>query len=416
MGSHTRRPGEYVRPSGRILLDDHDRSEGEYYAAGAYHHQESLGRFRAGQTVEVELVPEPFNPWDARAVAYDVQGQRVAYMPGTAAKFWHDVVNAWNAAGCAVYVRAMVNRWDSNGEVRFGLTVPAWEWQSLLNMAEAAGLRSAWEAVMRGLSDQQRLLMREDGGYTPDDSVLKVLLRKREEFPMFRWGGKRDGDLGERMPFWYGYFVREQIREERERHRFARSVKSDLVFAFKEEIRRRKSLEREQARLLRHEREKQALRLRSEGLTNTDVAAELGLSPKQVEGLLYRARKATGATLRRNDDLQHERRRAAEEALGHKRSGMARAEIARTMGRSVDSVKELLQDAVFYEAPGDHPERLELAVRCADSRREGHTKEMVLAELGVTRAKALRAFRDASFLESSGHEALGSGRADLRVT
>ncbi|MGW3496743.1 helix-turn-helix transcriptional regulator [Streptomyces sp. NPDC001020] len=407
MGSHTRRPGEYVRPSDRILLDDYCRPEGEYYAAGAYHHQQSLGRFHAGQTVEVELVPEPFNPWDARAVAYDVQGQRVAYMPGIAAKFWHDVVTAWNAAGYAVYVRALVNRWDNGGEARFGLTAPKWDWQSLLDMAEAAGLRTAWEAVMRGLSDRQRLLMREDGGYTPDDSVLKVLLRTREEFPMFRWGGKRDGDLGERMPFWYGYFVREQVGEEERKERDAWSLKADLVFAFKEEIRRRRSLEREEARLRRHEREKQALRLQSEGFTNRDVAAELGLSPKQVEHLLYRARKATGATLRRNEDLQQERRRAAEEALGHKRSGMARAEIARTMGRSVDSVKELLQDAVFYEAPRDHPERLELAMRCAEFRDEGHTKEKVVAMLGVTRAKALRAFRDATFLESSGHEILG---------
>ncbi|MER5757275.1 hypothetical protein [Streptomyces sp. NPDC002088] len=129
---------------------------------------------------------------------------------------------------------------------------------------------------------------------------------------MFTWGTTRDGDLGGRMPFWYGYFVREQIRHER-------------------------------------------------------------------------------------------RHNAAAQALLHKRSGMARTQIAKTMGRSVESVKELLQDAVFYEAPEDHPERLALARRCITLRNTHLNKEAVMKELQVTRGKALRAFRDAAFLESQRH-------------
>ncbi|MET9592294.1 sigma factor-like helix-turn-helix DNA-binding protein [Streptomyces sp. NPDC006516] len=402
MGIHIRRAGEYIRPAGRILLDDYGRAEGEYYASGAYYLQESLSRFDAGQKVEAELVPEPCNPWDARAVAYDVEGERAAYLPATAAKMWHDVVRGWNAAGFAVYVAAEVNRWESDGEVRFGLTVPKWDWQTLLAMAEAAGLRKASQAAMEGLTEEQRLLMREDGGYTPHETTLKALWRKREQHPACAWGGKRDGDLSERMPFWYGYFVREQMREEEERLRFARSVKSALTRGFKDEIRRRKERERERERLLRGAQVEHALRLHGEGRRNQDIAAELGLTPKQVESLLHRARKAAGITLQRNEDLRKERYGAAAEALRHKRSGMARAQIARAMGRSVDSVKELLQDAVFYEAPDDHPERLELARHCTELRGAGLLKEQVLEKLGVTRAKGLRAFRDASFLESRG--------------
>ncbi|MFF8596938.1 hypothetical protein ACF061_37065 [Streptomyces sp. NPDC015220] len=401
MGSHTRGPGEYVRPEGRILLDDYGRPDGEYYASGTYHHQASLVRLQAGQRIEAELVPEPYNPWDARAVAYDVDGRRAGYLPASAARMWHDVVRAWNAAGFALYVRAEVNVWEGGGDARFGLTVPKWDWATLLALAVTAGLRTDWEAAADGLTERQRLLMREDGGYTPDESVLKVLLRKREQYPMFRWGGKGDGGLGERMPFWYGYFVREDIREERDRLRFARSLKADLLRGFKDEVRRRKQQEREGTRLLRREHAEKALRLHGEGLPVRDIAAELGLTPKQAEGVLYRARKEAGAMLNRNEDLQNERRLAAAEALRHKRSGMARAQIARVMGRSVDSVKELLQDAVFYEDPGSLPERLDLARRCAELRGTGLVKNEVMKKLGVTGAKALRAFRDASFLESS---------------
>ncbi|MFG2588717.1 hypothetical protein [Streptomyces sp. NPDC048438] len=405
VGVHIRRAGEYVRPAGRILLGDYGRTEGEYYASGAYYHQESLSRFHAGRKVEAELVPEPSNPWDARAVAYDVDGRRVAYLPATAAKMWHDVVRAWNAAGFAVYVGAEVNRWEGDGGVRFGLTVPKWGWQDLLAMTEAAGLRRASEAALEELTEEQRLLMRQDGGYTPDESSLKALLRKRERYPMFAWGGKRDGDLSERMPFWHGYFVREQMRADEERVRFARSVKSALTREFKNEIARRKEQEREQERLRRRAQEEHALRLHGEGRRNRDIAEELSLTPKQVENLLHRARKAAGITPPRNEDLQTERRRAAAEALRHRRSGMARAQIAQAMGRSLESVKDLLQDAVFYDAPEDHPERLELARHCAELRGSGLAKEEVLEKLGVSRAKGLKAFRDASFLGTDVREA-----------
>lgn len=348
-------------------------------------------------------MPEPHNPWDARAVAFDLAGRRVAYLPATAAKMWHDVVRAWNTAGFAVYVRAEVNRWESDG-IRSGLTVPKWPWQMLLDMANAAGLHSAWQSVMTTLTEEQRLLMRQDGGYTPVASVLKVLHNHRDQHPVFTWGTTRDGDLGGRMPFWYGYFVREQIRHERQEQqdhrRFARAVKSALTRAFHDEIKRRTEQEREQARLRRRHREQEALRLKEEGLGNRDIAAALDLTPRQAEGLLHRARKTAGITLPHNEDLQKERLNAAAQALLHKRSGMARTQIAKTMGRSVESVKELLQDAVFYEAPEDHPERLALARRCITLRNTHLNKEAVMKELQVTRGKALRAFRDAAFLES----------------
>ncbi|MFF4834998.1 hypothetical protein [Streptomyces sp. NPDC001315] len=392
------------------MLDDECQASGEFYASGAYYHQESLSSFRAGQKVEAELVPEPHNPADARAVALDVEGQRAAYLPATSAKIWHDVVRAWNAAGFAVYISAEINRWEGDDEGgRFGLTVPKWEWETLLDLAEAAGLRAAWEAAMADLTEEQRLLLREDGGYSPDGSVLEAMRKMRSKHPMFRWGATSDGDLSDRMPFWYGYFVREQMGEERERVRFARSVKSDLLWEFKAEIKRRREREREQARLQRQEQDERALRLQREGRRVSDIAAEVGLTPKQVENALSRARKAAGITARPNGDLQSDRRRDAAEAVGLKRSGMARAQIAKAMGRSADTVDELLKDGLFYEAPEGHPERLELARRCVGLRATGLRKAEVVEKLGVSRKQALRAFRDASFLETERcEERLGS--------
>ncbi|MFG2867558.1 hypothetical protein [Streptomyces sp. NPDC048338] len=399
MGIHTRQPGEYIRPAGQILLNHYGHPAGVYYASGAFYFQESLSRFSVAQKVEAELVPEPCNRWDARAVAFDVEGHRVAYLPTAAAKMWHDVVRAWNVAGFAVYVMAEVNRWEADGSTQFGLTVPKWDWEVLVALAEAAGLRTAWSSAMEALTDEQRLLMRQDGGYTPDESVLRVLRRRHEQYPMFRWDRSAGGGLGERMPFWYGYFVREQMREEQEQLRWARSLKASLRRAFKDEIGRRKKQEREQERLLRQDREEQALRLHGEGVANRDIAARLGLTFPQVEGLLYRARKTAGVASQHHENLQNERRLAAAEALRHKRAGLTRAEIGRTMGRSLDSVKDLLQDASFYECPEDYPERLALARRCVGLRRTGLTKDQVLEKLGGTRGKALRTFRDASFLE-----------------
>jgi DNA-binding CsgD family transcriptional regulator len=383
------------------LLNDYGHPAGVYYASGAFYFQESLSRFSLGQKVEAELVPEPCNRWDARAVAFDVEAQRVGYLPSTAAKMWHDVVRAWNVAGFAVYVTAEVNCWETDGGTRFGLTVPKWDWDMLVALAEAAGLRTAWSGVMEALSDKQRLLMRQDGGYTPDESVLRVLRRRHQQYPMFRWGVSADGGLGEQMPFWYGCFVREQMRQEQEQIRWARSVKASVRRAFKDEIGRRKKQQREQERLLRQGREEQALRLHGEGVANRDIATRIGLTSPQVEGLLYRARKAAGVASRHHENLQIERRLAAAEALRHKRAGLTRAEIARVMGRSLDSVKDLLQDAFFYECPEDYPERLALARQCVGLRGAGLTKDQVVKKLGGTRALALRAFRDASFLEDA---------------
>ncbi|NEY30798.1 hypothetical protein GTU99_01010 [Streptomyces sp. PRKS01-65] len=416
MGSHTRRPGEYVRPAGRVLLDDYCRATGEYYASGTWHHQETLSAVGAGRTVEAELVPEPHNRWDARAVALDLDGRRAAYLPATSAKMWHDVVRAWNAAGYALYVRAETNRWGEGERGRIGLTVPAWDWESLLALAEAAGLRTAWEKAMAELTAPQRSLLCEDGGYSPDESVLKAMWKRRAQHPAFRWGAPGDGDLTERMPFWYGYFVRERMREEtrreRERLRLARSVKAALLGEFRNEIGRRREREREQARLLRRRQDERALRLQSEGRSVSDVAAVLGLTPKQAENALARARQAAGISARRAEDLQSGRRRDAARAVGLKRSGLARAEIARVMGRSADTVDELLKDGLFYEAPHDQPERLELARRCVELRAAGLVKEEVLSRLDVSRKQALRAFRDAAFLEAREDQADQADRED----
>lgn len=92
------------------------------------------------------------------------------------------------------------------------------------------------------------------------------------------------------------------------------------------------------------------------------------------------------------------RRTDAAEALCLQRSGLARGEIAEKLNRSVDTVKSLLSDARFYEAPDEFPERLMLAQQVGALRAQGLTQDEVLHHAGVSRKIGLRAWRDAQVL------------------
>ncbi|MCK6212096.1 AAA family ATPase [Georgenia sp. EYE_87] len=92
------------------------------------------------------------------------------------------------------------------------------------------------------------------------------------------------------------------------------------------------------------------------------------------------------------------RRTDAVEALRLQRSGLARSEIAVALNRSVDTVKSLLSDARFYEAPQEFPERLTLAKQLGSLRAHGLTQDEALHHAGVSRKTGLRAWRDAQVL------------------
>lgn len=105
------------------------------------------------------------------------------------------------------------------------------------------------------------------------------------------------------------------------------------------------------------------------------------------------------------------RRTEAAEALRLQRSGMARAGIAESLGRSLDTVKSLLSDAKFYESPESAPERLALANQMAALRARGATQEEAIEASGISKNTGARAWRDAhALIELRSEDHLGGTR------
>jgi hypothetical protein len=71
-----------------------------------------LGRFRDGQRVVVEMVPEPLNSFDGWAVALDTDGRRIGYLQAGSARVWHDAVRTCNRAGLAVTICGITRHTD----------------------------------------------------------------------------------------------------------------------------------------------------------------------------------------------------------------------------------------------------------------------------------------------------------------
>lgn len=109
-------------------------------------------------------------------------------------------------------------------------------------------------------------------------------------------------------------------------------------------------------------------------------------------------KKVTGAAAESWIASADNRRADAVEALRLQRSGLARSEIAQGLGRSLDTVKSLLSDARFYEAPEEFPDRLLVATQIGALRAQGMTQDAAMKQTGLSRNVGLRAWRDAQAL------------------
>jgi hypothetical protein len=83
--------------------------------------------------LELEMVPEPGNRWDKSAVAFNVDGQRIGYLPAEMAPAWLPYVTAKRNEGIAIFVPALI----SNG-CRIAIKIPGR--RTLAQLAVAAGL------------------------------------------------------------------------------------------------------------------------------------------------------------------------------------------------------------------------------------------------------------------------------------
>jgi predicted transcriptional regulator len=384
----------------------------DYLAAGTSYHQRAVRRFRDRDRVRVELVPEPFNRFDGWAVALDVLGDRVGYLPAGAAKIWHDIVKACNRAGLAVVVDGVFRRdsWVSDDH-RYAsdaaLKINTGRLPDIMDLATACGLKDQHDAVLASIEPSLQEQMIEDSWDGLNSRLVSELRRRKADAPALTWLGPGDRRPDECVPFWHLCFLRQEVIDRRQRAAMLGVVKRLLRREVKRRAAAQRTAERQQSAReqanRRLELSIEALRLQGEGRTHAEIAAVLGVPPAAVPGLLSHGRKAApekAVDWHAREQMQRVDR--AREALRLQRSGMSRAEVATAVGCSAEAVKDLLADARFYEAPDANPDRLALARSCQVLRDSGLPKADVLVALGASRAGGERAYRDASVLSVLG--------------
>lgn len=99
-----------------------------------------------------------------------------------------------------------------------------------------------------------------------------------------------------------------------------------------------------------------------------------------------------------NTSAQNQRRERCLTAVQMQRSGMTRADIARQLGTSVDSVKKLQRDGKFYTDPQSHPARKALADQATHAQAKGSSRSQFRTLHKLTAPKAEQAWRDAAAL------------------
>ncbi|WP_251153662.1 hypothetical protein [Cellulosimicrobium sp. Marseille-Q4280] len=397
MPHHHRSPDEYRRPDLALHLDRYCPPDREVFVAGTWHHQDALAHTAPGQRVALELVPEPGNRWDRWAVALDLDGARVGYLQGGSAMMWHDVVRAWNRNGYALYLAGEINGWSDGDSARRGVTLTGIGWSDVVALARAAGLDDDFDDLRQHLTPAERDGLTDDRGYTPAPATLRRLRDLREQFPQFTWQ-KKSGDLSaaERAPFWIGWFVRHELDAQRQHARLLARVLRLAKRRAKDLARAER--ERERTAYLAHG--PRAVEMHRAGSSKAAIARALSITEHQVRKLLADEQPEGAASSTWHVAAQQERIAAARRALELQRSGMTRKQVAEAMDRSEQSVKELLSDAKFYQAPHESPDRLRLAEQCRQMREQGMGKGDVMAALGVSRPAGLRAFRDAAVLDA----------------
>lgn len=83
--------------------------------------------------LELEMIPEPGNPWDRSAVAIDFDGQRIGYLPAQIAPAWQPYVLVKRKAGIAIFLPGTLGEGR-----RVSVVVPAH--RTLVRLAAAAGV------------------------------------------------------------------------------------------------------------------------------------------------------------------------------------------------------------------------------------------------------------------------------------
>lgn len=413
--------GEYVRPPGIHRIDDPRKTESfdSHYVRGAYFHKAAFKALHDRQIVDVELVPEQGNPYDKWAVALHVDRKRIGYIGSDYASLWQDIVRAFNRSGKTVVAPGIIV--DAEGCVATAF-LPWLRWAKPYGPEFHEECAAITGALSSGESDA--LL-----GIFPTRHSSATIARLQglaNLAPSLNWGSQ---DPGEDLPIqlvWHLLRIFDQ-RQTEKRESDELLLKQQRAEAFQLRAEDRMSFvaiaaklgcspgiaskryrqhleglainERNLHETLMAEGDsnftEQVLAMYAEGSSVGSIASSLGSS----HGTVSRTLKDSGVLIiDRNAEARRERLERCREACRLQSQGYLRRDIAATIGVSAGTVKILLKDGKFFDAPATDSERLSNARRSRPPELSLLDAAQAARILGMTEQKLLAARKDHAML------------------
>ena len=398
-----------MRPGRRLVLhevftdpDDHFRR----YLRGVLFHQDAFMGGVPGQFVDLELVPERFNRHDVQAVAVDHERARVGYLPAADAARWHDILLAVNRAGFSVWVHGELSLVDFGEQDRLvpTLFIPMSHRMTELGDRFGVGAVIAW--LLEAVGESVRAEMLESAWEEFPRSLVKRVAQHAEQFTELTWPTNPPAGLPSRVeaPGVIYPYLKAVVLRQRSAQAERRRVEAGQRRAEREAEAVRLRAERirlkEEARRARQDQQSRVRDGMERGLTNQEIVADCGISMTMVEKLKREVRG--GGPWDRNGEERAARLGRAREALRLQGQGLSRSAIGGRMSLSEATVKMLLRDAKFYSDPTSDPARRGLAHAAAVAQQGRTTRGNFQVDQGLSKPKAVEAWKDADVLGQSG--------------
>lgn len=392
MGVYRRTADEYRRPEGRLDLRPlecaakaHTKAQvelvwaerccnamavrGTDYTPKAYEGLEH-GRYW------FELVPELNNPYDASALALDLNGKLAGYVGASVSRYMHWRIRTKNLNGSACYVPGRI---DKKGVLVCLPTLSWFDEQQADQDLVVTRLAAIWDDLSPGIQSA----IEADAFHVRAPEVWSEWYQRRHVVPEVNFQKMFHPTRVPAVLDLALMRIRLRRREERERLKAQKRIEA-------EGHKKRAQEEKDRARLQRRVQVGAALRA---GGSVSSVASLTGASLALVREVRQSLGIAALAPSSRMGRIEASRR-----ALEMFERGNSRQEVADEMGIGMERVKALLALGRFLREPALHPERLELARRAAHSK---WTKSTV-----PSGARFLRAMTDARDLAETNPDLL----------
>jgi hypothetical protein len=274
---YLRAPGEYVRPANRTLLDP-DLPSFRVTLQGLFAYNHVLDAFSDGQTLNLELVPEPGNPWDSQAMSVEFEGKRIGYLPSSLAADWHDCVRFLNRLGFAAYV---------SGQAQLSRTLHMWVYviipglEALCRFAHNVGVFAECDAVLSEFDRDTFELLIDQASNLPNN-LAEMLEEKKNFAPALSWSLDASLTSYERLP---QAILLRLNNLAHERARYLKQLARDAREKAKQEANDEREMRRIAKADVRSRQRDQVKRLTLSGSSQREIAEALGCSISKVSTL-----------------------------------------------------------------------------------------------------------------------------------